>query len=79
MLLLPANLIIILKQSGVFSETLDNDNYFFPKIPYFHEDMELTGYKLGDFLLKRIAGAEINELQHVERNKFIKNDELFNS
>ena len=27
-------------------------NYFFPKIPYFHEDMELTGYKLGDFLLK---------------------------
>ena len=24
-------------------------NYFFPKIPYFHEDMELTGYKLGDF------------------------------
>jgi DNA-binding LacI/PurR family transcriptional regulator len=54
-------------------------NYYFPKIPYFHEDMELTGYKLGDFLLKRIAGTEINELQHVEKNKFIKNDELFDS
>jgi hypothetical protein len=41
--------------------------------------MELTGYKLGDFLLKRISGTEINELQHVEKNKFIKNDELFDS
>ena len=51
-------------------------NYFFPKIPYFHDDMELTGYKLGDFLLKRISGSEIQELQHVEKNKFIKNDEL---
>ena len=54
-------------------------NYFFPKIPYFHEDMELTGYKLGDFLLKRISGSEIQNLQHVEKNKFIKNDELFSS
>ena len=54
-------------------------NYFFPKIPYFHEDMELTGYKLGDFLLKRIAGSKIIDLQHVEKNKFIKNDEFISS
>tara|TARA_B110000003_G_scaffold263945_1_gene288221 strand:+ start:2474 stop:3481 length:1008 start_codon:yes stop_codon:yes gene_type:complete len=54
-------------------------NYFFPKIPYFHEDMELTGYKLGDFLLKRISGSKINELQHVEKNKFIENNEITTS
>ena len=54
-------------------------NYFFPKIPYFHEDMELTGYKLGDFLLKRISGSSINELQHVEKNKFIENNEITTS
>ena len=54
-------------------------NYFFPKIPYFHEDMELTGYKLGNFLLKRIGGSKIVDLQHVEKNKFIKNDEFISS
>ena len=37
--------------------------------------MELTGYKLGDFLLKRISGADINELQQVEKNKFIENND----
>ena len=41
--------------------------------------MELTGYKLGDFLLKRISGSNINELQHVEKNKFIENNEITTS
>ena len=58
--------------SKSFSKAPD---YFFPKIPYFYEDMELTGYKLGDFLLKRISGADINELQQVEKNKFIENND----
>ena len=62
--------------SKSFSKAPD---YFFPKIPYFHEDMELTGYKLGDFLLKRISGSKINELQHVEKNKFIENNEITTS
>ena len=62
--------------SKSFSKAPD---YFFPKIPYFHEDMELTGYKLGDFLLKRISGSNINELQHVEKNKFIENNEITTS
>ena len=61
--------------SKSFSKAPD---YFFPKIPYFHEDMELTGYKLGDFLLKRISGSNISELQHVEKNKFIENNETSN-
>lgn len=62
--------------SKSFSKAPD---YFFPKIPYFHEDMELTGYKLGDFLLKRISGSNISELQQVEKNKFIENNETSNS
>ena len=44
--------------------------YFYPKIPFFFENMEEAGYKLGEFLLKRINGEKINKLQMIGKTKF---------
>jgi len=44
--------------------------YFYPKIPFFFEDMEEAGHKLGEFLLKRINGEKINKLQMIRKIKY---------
>ena len=44
--------------------------YFYPKIPFFFEDMEEAGYKLGELLLKRINGEKISKLQIIKKTKF---------
>ena len=44
--------------------------YFYPKIPFFFEDMEKAGYKLGEILLKKINGVEISKLQIIDKIKF---------
>ena len=44
--------------------------YFYPKIPFFFEDMEEAGYKSGELLLKRINGEKISKLQIIKKTKF---------
>ena len=43
---------------------------FYPKIPFFFEDMEEADQKLGEFLLKRINGETINKLQMIRKIKY---------
>ena len=50
--------------------TYSMPKYFYPKIPFFFEDMEESGYKLGEFLLKRINGEKVNKLQKIGKIKF---------
>jgi len=44
--------------------------YFYPKIPFFFEDMEEAGSRLGEFLLKRINGEKIDKLQMIDKIKY---------
>ena len=44
--------------------------YFYPKIPFFFEDMVGAGSKLGEFLLKRINGEKVNKLQMIDKIKY---------
>ena len=44
--------------------------YFYPKIPFFFEDMVEAGFKLGEFLLKRINGEKVNKLQMIDKIKY---------
>ena len=48
--------------------------YFYPKIPFFFEDMEKAGYKLGEILLKKINGVEISKLQIIDKIKFFEQE-----
>ena len=50
--------------------TYSMPKYFYPKIPFFFEDMEESGYKLGEFLLKTINGERVNKLQKIGKIKF---------
>ena len=45
--------------------------FFFPKIPYFLEDQEYAGFKLGNYLLKSINGNDVKKLQYIKKMKFI--------
>ena len=49
--------------------------YFYPKIPFFFEDMENAGYKLGEFLLKKIHGENTDKLQMIDKTKFFDQEE----
>lgn len=51
---------------GIYS----TPKYFYPKIPFFFEDMEEAGFRLGEFLLKRINGEKINKLQMIDKIKY---------
>ncbi|MDC0232491.1 LacI family DNA-binding transcriptional regulator [Pelagibacteraceae bacterium] len=44
--------------------------YFYPKIPFFFEDMVEAGSKLGEFLLKRINGEKVNKLQMIDKIRY---------